>query len=122
MLTGPEVLQCQCFILEPSVFIPREGHSRTFQLEGIIFLDLEIPVVFFSAWKLLQNAVFQPLASIFGGSIPHIKNTSSGTQKRVRPPASVPFPSAAQSAFGAQQPGKWKTWWILKSWTGFVGK
>ena len=25
MLTGPEVLQCQCFILEPSVFIPRGG-------------------------------------------------------------------------------------------------
>jgi hypothetical protein len=30
-------------------------------------------VVFFSAWKLLQNAVFQPLASIFGGSIPHFQ-------------------------------------------------
>ena len=25
MLTGPEVLQCQCFILEPSVFIPGGG-------------------------------------------------------------------------------------------------
>ena len=25
MLAGPEVLQCQCFILEPSVFIPRGG-------------------------------------------------------------------------------------------------
>ena len=35
MLTGPEVLQWKSFILEPSVFIPRGGHSRTFQLEGM---------------------------------------------------------------------------------------
>ena len=28
------------FILEPSVFIPRGGHSRTFQLEGMFFDDL----------------------------------------------------------------------------------
>ena len=33
MLTGPGVLQWKFFILEPSVFIPRGGHSRTFQLE-----------------------------------------------------------------------------------------
>ena len=35
MLTGPGVLQWKKIILEPSVFIPRGGHSRTFQLEGM---------------------------------------------------------------------------------------
>ena len=38
MLTGPGVLQWKKIILEPSVFIPRGGHSRTFQLEGIQLL------------------------------------------------------------------------------------
>ena len=28
------------FILEPSVFIPRGGHSRTFQLEGMYLVGI----------------------------------------------------------------------------------
>ena len=54
MLTGPGVLQWKKIILEPSVFIPRGGHSRTFQLEGIIY-------IYFYGWSYSDKNWIQPL-------------------------------------------------------------
>ena len=55
MLTGPEVLQWFIFILEPSVFIPKGGYSRTFQLEGILLPCLYFKFLTTSAAPVLPR-------------------------------------------------------------------